>query len=535
MRTGRPQTRREFLRTALAASGVLAAGRLRAAAAPPTPGGAVRAQPLAQLSDAALEPDVCIVGSGPAGAILATTLVGRGISTLLIESGPGRDAAPLPNLASLDAYLSPGELRYPVQSTRFRGAGGTSNLWTGVCPRFHPIDFELNAYTPRGAPWPIRYGELEPFYERAEEELRVRGVSDTPFAPPRRAPFPRPLSVSIPNLERLAQGAASPPVLQHLPYSDWHGEPMRMAVSHLPSFSASPHGTLVCGATATRILCDDTGKTTGIRLQSQTSPARTVRAKVYVIACGGIETARLLLLSRSPQFPAGPGNHADLVGRCFMEHPSVVVGRATVRGLWHPWSYNERACSEQFLADAKQRGLGGVRLRWLATRAGLGIDLSQPWLSLRHSARALRVLDVTLRAEIEMEPASANRVVLTDDVTDAFGDPGASLVLGFTENDRRTIAYAEELVRRALANVGADDVNIEHLAPVWNHHHMGTCRMGDDPQTSVVDRNLRVHGVDNLYVAGSAPFVTGSVSNPTLTIAALSIRLADHLTERLGT
>jgi choline dehydrogenase-like flavoprotein len=301
-----------------------------------------------------------------------------------------------------------------------------------------------------------------------------------------------------------------------------------------PSFSASPHGTLVCDATATRILCDEPGKATGIQLQSLTSSPRTVRAKVYVIACGGIETARLLLLSRSPQFPAGPGNQTDLVGRCFMEHPSVVVGRATVRGLWHPWSYNERACSEQFLDEAKQRGLGGVRLRWLATRAGLGVDLGHPWLSLRHSARALRILDVSLRAQIEMQPSPENRVVLTDAVTDAFGNPGASLVFDFTENDRRTIAYAEALVRSGLANVGADDVAIENLTPpMWDHHHMGTCRMGDDPATSVVDRNLRVHGVDNLYVAGSAPFVTSGVSNPTLTITALSIRLADHLSERL--
>jgi len=133
-----------------------------------------------------------------------------------------------------------------------------------------------------------------------------------------------------------------------------------------------------------------------------------------------------------------------------------------------------------------------------------------------------------------MEPSPENRVVLTDAVTDAFGNPGASLVFDFTENDRRTIAYAEALVRSGLANVGADDVAIENLTPpVWDHHHMGTCRMGDDPATSVVDRNLRVHGVDNLYVAGSAPFVTSGVSNPTLTITALSIRLADHLSERL--
>jgi choline dehydrogenase-like flavoprotein len=452
---------------------------------------------------------------------------------MLTESGPPADAPCLDGAGGLDAYASSGALRYPVAKSRFRGAGGTSNLWTGTCPRLHPLDFEPNSYTPAGAAWPIRYDALERYYLRAEEELHVRGVSDTPAAPPRSAPFPRPLPVSIPNLQRLTHDAGGAIALQQMPWSDWHGRPVQIAVTHLPRFSASPHGRLLCDATATRILCDDGGRVTGIELRALGQPPRIARARVYVIACGGIETARLLLLSRTARFADGIGNHADLVGRCFMEHPVVVTGRGAASGLWNPWSLRERALSEPFLAEGKRQGLGGVRLRWLATRDGLGLDVSAPRQSLERGIRAVRQLDVELKTEIEMAPSSENRVTLDDTIRDAFGNPGARVRLQFSDNDRRTMRHAEELTRRALEQVGAEHVSVAPRAPIWNHHHIGTCRMGDNPATSVVDRDLRVHDVDNLYVAGSAPFVTSGVSNPTLTIVALSLRLGDHLLSRL--
>jgi choline dehydrogenase-like flavoprotein len=526
-------TRRRFLGSALALSGLVAARRLLWPAAARGDAPAVQARRLVELESGPVDADVCIIGSGPAGAILASILASRGIRTLLVESGPaGSMRGHSSRLAELDAYVSTGELPYPVASTRYRGAGGTSNLWTGVCPRFHPIDFEPHAYTPASAPWPIRYDDLEPYYLRAEQELQVRGAADQPFAPPRSAPFPRPLRVAHTNLLRLAERTPTTRLAQ-LPWSDWKGQPIRIEESHLPGFTASPHGTLVYGATATRILSAADGRIAGIRLQAIGEAPRTVRARAYVIACGGIETGRLLLLSRGPAFPEGIGNHADLVGRRFMEHPAAVIGTGKARGLWLPSDEKERGSSEQFISAAKQQGLGGVRIRLMAWSDPIDLRLRAPLASARRFAHAVRSINVEVKAEIEMEPALTNRVGLDDSVHDAFGDPGAHVHMSFTEKDRRTIAYAEATVRRILAEVGAEGVAVATGALRWEHHHMGTCRMGDDPRTSVVDRNLTVHGTDNLYVAGSAPFVTSSVSNPTLTIVALSVRLADHLTERL--
>jgi choline dehydrogenase-like flavoprotein len=527
----RKQSRREFIGTALALSAAIAA-RPSLAARPAAAGD----QPPAfdRLGAKALEAEVCVIGSGPAGAILAKTLVDRGIRTLLVESGadlarPG-DAI---DTDPLDAYSSRGEIDYPLAKTRFRGTGGTSNLWTGNCPRFHPIDFEPNACTPPGAPWPIRYADLESYYLRAEQELQVCGIENQPFAPPRRDPFPRRLMPHTPNIDRLLAACEADIAPQHMPGSDSAGAPVNVGESHLPAFRVSPHGTLVCGATATALLTDAGGRIVGMRLQAAGKPARTARAQLYVVACGGVESARLLLLSRGPAFPSGIGNHADLVGRGFMEHASAAIGSGTVRGLWNPRSGRETVFSERYVADAKEMGLGGVRLRLRLSRDRIDLEMSRPWDAVWRTLRALRQLEVNLKAAIEMEPSPENRIALDDRRRDVFGNPGAAVFLRPTERDRRTMRFGEELVRRLLPQLGAEDIRVAVGLSDFEHHHMGTCRMGDDPRTSVIDRNLCVHGCDNLYVAGSAAFVTGSVSNPTLTLVALSLRLADHLSERL--
>ncbi len=470
---------------------------------------------------AAPDADVCIIGSGPAGAILACALTRRGLTVTLVESGPARGAPRDPRVNALDIYSSIGGLDYPLASTRFRGAGGTSNLWSGACPRLHPIDFEPNAYTPRHAPWPIRYADLEPYYLGAEVELRVQGVDDAPYAPPRRDPFPLSQHPPFPNIQELMRRRGADLALHRSPRSKGdNGVGVRIAVTHLPELAASPNALLVTDATATRVVCDARGRVEGIRLENFTDPPRLARARAYVIACGGVESARLLLLSHSAHAPHGLGNRSDQVGRNFMEHPLVVRGRATIDADWGPRPGNEWVSTEEFLDDAKQRGLGGLRIRVVADTLAPRDDKPPHRIALQ------------VRGEIECEPSPLNRVTLSDR-RDALGNPTAQLALDFTDADRRTIRHAETLVWQVLAQLGIEHPTVTVGPLAWEHHHMGTCRMGDDPRTSVVDRDLRVHGTPNLYVASSAVFVTSGVSNPTLTITALSLRLAEHLAERL--
>jgi choline dehydrogenase-like flavoprotein len=216
-----------------------------------------------------------------------------------------------------------------------------------------------------------------------------------------------------------------------------------------------------------------------------------------------------------------------------MEHVTAAYGTGIVTGLWNPRSGHENLFTEMYFTEAKEMGLGGVRMRLRLSRERIDLMLKRPWETVRRTLRAMRWLDLNVKVSMELEPSPENRVVLDERRRDAFGNPGASLYLRPTERDKETMRYGADLVRRTMPKLGAEGINVVIGLREWEHHHMGTCRMGDDPNTSVVDRNLRVHGCDNLYVAGSAPFVTGSVSNPTLTLVALSLRLADHLTSAL--
>jgi choline dehydrogenase-like flavoprotein len=446
--------------------------------------------------------DVCIIGSGPAGAILAKHLVDAGIETIVLESGPAPGVSD-PRFTRLDVYSTSGN-PYALRESRYRGLGGTSNLWTGGCCRLDPTDLAAdNGYAPTGAPWPLSYEELSPFYVRAETELSVRGAPGSSFAPPRQVQLPLQLPPGgrTTSLERILAPAEL--TLDSLPNSDFDGEPLRTAKTHLPAFSQSPHGTLAVGCTVTRIIADSKNEVSGLQVKGLGGLERTVRARFYVVASGVVETCRLLLLSQAG-FRKGTGIGSDLVGRYFMTQyhqprakgvtpPSVPRGHGVL-------------VSRQFVPDARKRGLGAIQLRAFQMGRSIYFTFDQ-----------------------EVEPTRSNRITLNPKRKDYFGNPGAHLHLDISNRDRATERHVDELVRTLVPKLNLSGVLYDQGFRQSGHHHFGGCRMGRDPRTSVVDPDLRVHGTPNLYVAGAAPFVTCGIAFPTLTIAALSVRLADHL------
>lgn len=500
------QTRRDFVGTLLGTF----AGSLAGAWLAPRPAfprvRALETTTLAELGEP--DPfDVCIIGSGPAGAILAGQLVDAGIETLVLESGPAPGGSD-PRYARLDAYSTSGS-PYALRESRYRALGGTSNLWTGSCTRLYPSDLAAdNPYAPPGASWPLSYGELSPFYHRAEIELSVRGALPTSFAPPRNGPYPLPF---VPrgratSLERILAPAQL--ALDYVPTSDFDGEPLRTATTHLPAFSQSPHGKLTVGCTVTRILAGSGNEVRGLRVQSLDGITRTIRARLYVVACGVVETCRLLLLSRSG-FSTGTGVGSDRVGRYFMTQYHQLSARGKVPANIPMGS--GVVISRQFVAAARNRGLGAVQLR------------------IKQFGRS-----VVIFSDLEVQPSPFNRITLDRDRKDYFGNSGAHLHLRVSKRDRATGRYADELIRKLVSKLDLEDVHFGRGFRQSGHHHFGGCPMGRDPRTSVVDRNLRVHRTSNLYVAGAAPFVTCGVAFPTLTIAALALRLADHLHEEIA-
>ncbi len=486
--------------------------------------------------DAAEPYDVCVVGSGPAGTIVATTLVEHGVRTLLLESGNslldwGFDS----RLRRLAEYEVSGDADYPLTRTTSRLVGGNSNFWTGRCERFHPSDFDTHPYTPVENPWPIRYDDLERFYYRAEETLRVRGGRLSQYAPPRREDLPLPPRPDITPLKRYMARVGV--TLDDSPTATPRRgiRFFRVQKEILPDFLRSPHGTLVSGVTARRILSGERGGVSGVALQTLDGVEKVAKARAYVICCGGLQTPRLLLLSRSEDWPDGIGNAYDRVGRGFNEHPSLnFYGK--IRPSWTTISPKHSiGRTHQFYETFREGGLGAIHAvviqSWVFPNHLLRYRLVDlPKHFLRVVSRAVRPT-LYMSPTLEMKPADGNRVTLSNNKKDPLGDPIAHLSLSFSDEDRRLLERSRELTLETLMKAGATD--IDEIEQTWSRHHLGSCRMGNRPKTSVVDRNLRVHGCSNLFLCGSEVFVTGAAVQPVLTIAALAHRLGDHIAQEL--
>jgi glucose dehydrogenase len=487
--------------------------------------------------DASEPYDVCIVGSGFAGTVLGRTLAGRGVRVLLLESGRGLTAWLTDRrLRGLARYEFSGDTDYPLSRTTSRLLGGNSNFWTGRCERFHPSDFEPHPYTPPENPWPIGYADLEPHYDQAEQVLRVRGGPRSSFSPPRKSPLPLPPKPDISVLKQLGArlGVTFEESATATPTKTLRIFNVRQEL--LPAFLASERCALVTGVSVTRLLAGPDRRIVGAEVKCLDGTTKIARARRFVISCGGIESPRLLLLSSSEQFPNGVGNAHDMVGRGFNEHPNV----SFTTSIPHTWGTivptNKIARTHQYYSAFRGEGLGSVfpaiRQGWVLPNHIATYRLRDvPQIVMTRLRRLVRA-PLFIGAGIEMKVSPANRVMLSRSHTDRFGNPIAHLILNYSEEDRQLLDRTRGLLRDWLPRINAGSATELEIA--WSRHFQGACRMGRSPATSVVDADLRVHEAPNLYVCGSEVFVTGGAMQPTLTIVALALRLADHLTGRLA-
>jgi choline dehydrogenase-like flavoprotein len=232
-----------------------------------------------------------------------------------------------------------------------------------------------------------------------------------------------------------------------------------------------------------------------------------VRARCFALAGGALETPRLLLQSSSSRHPEGLGNDRDLVGRFFVEHPTYLWRSTSGRpdGL-HEGTYRTYTLNDRF----RREGLNACHFQIHVGRSGQMVWKAQP----------------------EMQPRPENRVSLSRSGRDRFGSPLSDVRFGFSERDNRTTDKALGILEQQARRLGAE-VPIRP-EKIWRAHPAGTCRMGFDETGGVVDRDGKVFGVDNLFVSGSTVFPTAGTSNPTLTIVAMTLRLADHILSRFG-
>ncbi|CCM78315.1 GMC oxidoreductase [Rhizobium mesoamericanum] len=512
--------------------------------------------------------DVCIVGSGPAGATLARELSNSGLSVVLLESGGEQRN---PENDALNDIENIGRPRAPDQwSVRNRILGGSSHTWGGRCGPFDAIDFEQRDWVDHSG-WPIAMHELDPYMDRSASHLGLAvgsGYSDQRFwsIAGRTAPEAEVAANRLlPFFWQFSRDDAESYPFEYMRFG-------RHIAKHLGS-----NVTLVTGATALRVLANDAStKTRGLEFATNDRRKHSLVAGAVALCAGGIENARILLNSGKPDRPA-LGNDRDQVGRYLMDH---------LRGPAAVFSLNGSAALQRRFGRYNVQGhffRAGLRLsptiqreeRLLNCAAWLGEVLApdDPWDALRRLAArkprlpedAISVVrniplmvrgtidyfgarnglprklqELTLECMCEQVPDADSRISLSDR-RDRFGMRLPKLDWRSHPDEARTMHRMAELVASEFSRIGfpvpvlADWVRDRAPIPesfVDVAHPTGTTRMSSDPSRGVVNVDCQVHGVEGLYVSGSSVFPTAGHCNPTQMIVAMAIRLADHLKDR---
>jgi choline dehydrogenase-like flavoprotein len=506
--------------------------------------------------DDAEEVDLCIVGAGAGGSVLAQRLARKGWRVVILEAGPFwhpdedwvSDEAGSHHLYWTQKRIVGGS--DPVEmgkNNSGRGVGGSMVHYAGYCPRFHPSDLETRTRDGVGADWPLSYDELRPHYERVERELPVAG-QDWPWPEPHSYPHsPHPITgaasviwqgaLELGITMRVGPVGITNGVFGNRPHCIYRGYCLQGCkvnakaspyVTHLPD--ALAHAVEVrAGCMATSVELDGSGRARGVSyLREGEHVHRLQRAKVVALACYSIETPRLLLNSARPGFANGLCNNEDQVGRYVMvQGASQTAGRYPTELRMYKAPPPE-VSSEDFYETDPARGF--ARGFSIQTVSPLPIGWAEHVLADGHWGAALReyMRDYNHWAVVgvlnELLPLPENRVTLADE-TDQYGLPVARFDYSQCDNDKANVAYSTRVITDILQASGAQDVLTIHRYA----HLIGGARMGTSPENSVVDANQRSWAVPNLYLADGSVCPTQGSANPALTIMALSSRLAEHL------
>jgi choline dehydrogenase-like flavoprotein len=510
-------------------------------------------------SDTSIQCDVCIIGAGAAGITLAREFDGTGLKVWLLESG-GIDFEQ--DTQDLYKGTSTGHDYFPLDKTRLRYLGGTTNHWTGMCRPLDAIDFESREWIPNSG-WPFDREHLIPWYQRAQsvcdlEEFRYEAKQwlpddqqDIPFKP----------------------GTFRTQVYQA-------SAPTRFGVDYRQQIKKSKNITLCLHANVTHLQASN--PPTSLRhLRVETLGGKNFRIKpeACVLASGSIENARLLLVSNDINSD-GLGNDNGKVGRYFMDH--LVISRSgslmTTTGLIPEIFYNhyylrqrrplhftvllDQVSQQQqqvanysamFYPALLSKGVKSYRRvtrklkrdeqvdNWWQHIGNILGDLDEVSSKFYydHMTAKPAPLQLDFYNQWEQVPDPDNRITL-DRTRDSLGMQRVKLRWQLGEIDRRTVLAAHKVMALEAGRAGLGRVRLgfTESEPLpddvrGDNHQMGTTRMHIDPSLGVVDANCRLHTVQNVYVAGGSVFPTCGSTNPTLTVVALALRLADHIKEKL--
>lgn len=532
---------------------------------------------------------VCIVGAGPAGALVAAHLAERGHDVMILEAGKTFDERenelrmerflrdePWPSIFEMDgerdAYVTSGDEPYALNERRVKGVGGSTLHWGGTTPRMHPEDFEMETAAGIGDDWPISYDDLEPYYLEAEWEFGVAGAPN-PFGGHRSGDFPmdpHPFSYS----DQLFEAACDhlditlhplPRAINNQSYDGRAGcEAWGTCSPVCPSgarYTATVHvdraveagAVLIDEAEVQRFEHDGTGSRIERATYVRNGSTGVVEADTFVLAAGPVETPRLLLLSATETHPDGLANRSGLVGRRFMENAAIrVQGRLDKPTRQHLIGFGTSQTQQFYEYHSGPEGsilitpLNNALASPVGATGSPGPTLGQLlrgniggntiWGDeLVDTIEDRRYGALAVSAGTELLPDPDNRIALDESRSDNHGNPVPDVQLSIDDHATTVLRRAESKCHEIMEATGAEEIQTSHepTNPFFANHMSGTTRMGTDPDTSVVTPELQCHELDNLYISGGSVFVTSGPANPTLTIAALALRLAHHLHEDL--
>ncbi|OLP59939.1 hypothetical protein BJF93_10105 [Xaviernesmea oryzae] len=512
--------------------------------------------------EASLACDLCIIGAGPAGIALARKAASPSCRVILLESGGLEVEEDLQVLNK--GFSSPLNLK-GMEEGRARALGGAGRLWAGQCLPFDDIDFAQRPWVAHSG-WPIDAAQLQPFVDEAK---RFFCVEEDVFDARNYGLF----------------GLQAPP---------WQADRLKamftvytpdvdVGKTHFAALKADANVTVLLHATATEIRTDETGTvTSGVAVKTWSGKSLTINAPVVALCAGGLENARLLLLSRSVN-PKGLGNEHDLVGRFFQDHPNGITATLTSDGAhlqdrfrllyrrdkryFPKFALSETLQRERQVLNANahlvfdypsesgmaslQEIVRGIRAQRLPDRMRAHIwrllrdfpDVAAAaWRRLQGQSPRAKPSAVHLQCYLEQEPSAQNRVQLDETRRDRLGVPMVKVTWDVGTLERETLTTITQTAIDEFHRLGLGDFKMADwlTAPgdAWKaqlsdcNHHAGTTKMARDARDGVVDTDGQVFGVKGLYACGGSTFPTSGYANPTLVIVALALRLGDHLRQR---
>jgi len=527
-------------------------------------------------SPSAEEYDVLVVGAGPSGAIVSHTVASAGLKVACLEQGDWTSPSDYP--ANFDMWevvarahwqtepnLRKNPADYPMELSEtdlppsmYSAVGGSTIHFGALWPRLTASDFRVRTLDGVSDDWPITYQDLAPYYDRVDNFIGVSGLEGDTAYPDGLAPPlpPHPLGkTGLKTAEALNElgwhwwpGANAIPTQKHgslAACARWgtcvqgcpEGAKASFDLAYWPAAIAAG-AKLITGARVYEITTDGDGAVTGVNWIGKDGRQHT-RAKYVVMCANGIGTARLLLLSRSEKHPSGLANSSGLVGKNLMLHPNccamgyydedLETWRGPLGAVISSMEFYETDKSRGFVRGSKMHAstAPGIILNGIDPHRSLPFD--QLWGESFHQVIRDACNTILWAANIEDLPEETNRVTIDPHLTDGDGIPAPKIEYRFSENTLRIRDFTLDRMVEAHKAAGAKKVIAIAEMPGEPGHLLGTARMGADPKSSVVDPDGRAHDVRNLLIADGSIFVTSGSANPTSTICALALKIAENL------